>query len=84
MILYTPIPLEQVLEGHDKPIVNPLEITIEGKQLLVEPVGQGEGRVVRLLSTDPADYLDGRFLPGGKVVFTGSLPRDCNDFNLLS
>ena len=74
MILYTPLPMEQVLEGHDHPVASPLELTIEGKQLLVEPMGNGEGRVVRLLSTDPADFLDQRFLPGGRIVFTGSFP----------
>lgn len=74
MILYTPLPMEQVLEGHDHPVATPLELTIEGKQLLVEPLSNGEGRVVRLLSTDPADFLDQRFLPGGRIVFTGSFP----------
>lgn len=78
MILYTPIPLEQVLEGHDNPLDNLQEITIEGKQVLVESVGNGEGRVVRLFSTDPADYLDGRFNPGRRVVFSGNLVKENN------
>ncbi len=76
MILYTPLPLEQVLEGHDKPLNPPVEMMIEGKQFVVEPTGTGEGRIVRLLSTDPADFLDERFSPGGKVVFTGSFPAE--------
>lgn len=73
MILYTPLPIEQVMEGHDHPMSPPVEMTIEGKQVLIEPLSADRGRIIRLLSTDPADFLETRFLPGSPVVFTAAV-----------
>jgi hypothetical protein len=44
-----------------------VEITVDGVRLLAARSASGHARVVRLLSTDPADYLDGRFSPGQEI-----------------
>ncbi|MEW6423303.1 MAG: YlzJ-like family protein [Bacillota bacterium] len=65
MILYTPMQLELVVEGLEEmkePAVRLVEIG--GVPLIIEDTGPGEGRVVRLLSTDPQDYLRTDFFPG--------------------
>lgn len=41
-----------------------LQCSYLGRQLLVKPVGNGQGQIMSLLSTDPADFLDARFQAG--------------------
>ncbi|MEG1537516.1 MAG: YlzJ-like family protein [Clostridiales bacterium] len=38
-----------------------------GKRLLVRQGADGQGEIVSLLSTDPADFLDGRLAPGTRI-----------------
>jgi hypothetical protein len=45
------------------------EIEVEGKRVLFSPDGPGQGRIVRVLSTDPADYMDPRFSPGNMIFW---------------
>ncbi|MDI3317284.1 MAG: YlzJ-like family protein [Bacillota bacterium] len=49
------------------------EAQVGGRRLLVERGADGRRRVVRLLSTDPADFLDARFQPG--TVLPEPLPE---------
>lgn len=63
MILYTLMPLDTVLEGVDKEYKID-EITIDSVKLLVEPINSRFGKIARLISTDPQDYLDPKFSPG--------------------
>lgn len=68
MILYTVVPLERVLEGltpWDKRTFR--EVSVDGVRLIVEETSPGRGRVVRLLSTDPKDFLDPRYQPDACV-----------------
>ncbi|MBA2132382.1 YlzJ-like family protein [Capillibacterium thermochitinicola] len=44
------------------------EIEVEGKTVLVTVNSRGERVITRLLSTDPADYLDPRWTPGNVIV----------------
>jgi len=63
-MLYTVMPLELVLEDRGTVQVALFEMTYLGRRVVsrVGPAGQME--VVRLLSTDPQDYLDPRLCPG--------------------
>jgi len=63
MLLYTAIPLELVLEGIDK-TYDYKEIEINGVKLLVEPLDINRSRIVRIMSTNPQDYLNPEFAPG--------------------
>jgi len=49
-----------------------LEIVYRGKLLLVEPVSATQARVIRLVSTDPADFLRPDFQPGRLVSLSSS------------
>lgn len=68
MILYTPMQLELVLENFDGtnyPVYQ--EIEYKGVKLLVENVSDGKKRVIKLLSTNPADYLRTDLCPGSLI-----------------
>ncbi|MDI6823563.1 MAG: YlzJ-like family protein [Bacillota bacterium] len=66
-MLWTPMAEEAVMtdpRAYERDII---EITYRGKRLLVEPVSATEARVVRLISTDPADFLRPDLQPGRVV-----------------
>ena len=63
MLLYTPVPIEQVLEGIDKKYDH-REIDIDGIKLLVEPLDLNQAKVVRIISSNPRDYLNPNIAPG--------------------
>ncbi|MTI82828.1 MAG: hypothetical protein FH756_02795 [Firmicutes bacterium] len=70
MILYTPMQLELVLEGIEDmkhPMVR--EVELNGIPAVVEDKGFGQGKLVKLLSTDPNDYMDPNMIPGVSVNF---------------
>lgn len=68
MVLYTAMPLELVLEGMEKNH-NYKEINFYGVKLIIEPMDLNHGKIVRLISTDPQDYLKNEFYPGRIVEF---------------
>ena len=68
-IIYTPMPLELVLEGIDKEGPQYQEIEVAGTKLMVEQTGMAHGRIIRLLSTNPADYLRPEYQPGTELQF---------------
>jgi len=68
VILYTPMQLELVLEGFDKTEYPEYkEVNYRGVQMLVEGAGFGKKRIVKLLSTDPFDYLKPEMTPGNLI-----------------
>ena len=63
MTLWTIVPEELILG--QKPDMSPYEeIEFAGTKMLVEKIAAGQCRIVRLLSTDPADYLRSELQPG--------------------
>lgn len=70
MILYTPMQLELVVEGLEEmkePATRLVEIG--GVPLIIEDTAPGEGKVIRLLSTVPQDYLRTDLYPGTVIKF---------------
>ncbi len=68
VILYTPLQLELVLEGFDKTKYPEYkEIQYKGVPVLVEGLDSGKQRIVKLLSTDPFDYLKPEMAPGSLI-----------------
>ena len=63
------MPLNVVMDGSEshQPIYK--EIPWKSGILLVEETGQNTVRVVRLLSTDPADYLEPAAQPGRIIAY---------------
>nr|WP_207754904.1 YlzJ-like family protein [Desulforadius tongensis] len=60
--------LELVLEGlEEQSNANQREINVGNATLVVEDKGFGRAQVVRLISTDPQDYLNPDFAPGTEV-----------------
>ncbi len=68
MILYTPAQLELVFGG-SKETPRYRTALVDEIPVLVRETGAGCGRIERILSTDPADYLRSELSPGTPVVF---------------
>lgn len=69
MILYTPMQLELVLEGledsaHTR---SEQEIAVNNGTLVVANNGDGTANVVRLISTNPYDYMRPDYMPGALI-----------------
>lgn len=65
MILWTPMQMELVLEGIEKMTApDYCQISYQGVPMLVEKTDGGRKRIARLLSTNPADYLNTDYSPG--------------------
>jgi hypothetical protein len=69
-MLWTVMPLEMVMDGSEsyQPVYTELPWK-NGATLLVEAVGLNSARLVRLISTNPKDYLDPALQPGSIIKF---------------
>lgn len=64
MILYTVVPPETIFSSEDDEKTNgEMVVAIHNFQLVVRPK-EDKWEVVRLLSTDPNDYLNDQYQPG--------------------
>jgi hypothetical protein len=62
-VLWTVLPVELVLDGFEKcPVYEEMELA--GAKVQVERLAPQQSRIVRLLSTAPADYLRPELQPG--------------------
>ncbi|MBS3897839.1 MAG: YlzJ-like family protein [Dethiobacter sp.] len=73
-MLWTIVPLNIVMDGSDLHQPTYTEIPWKSGILLVEETGQNTARVVRLLSTDPADYLEPATQPGKILEYSKKKP----------
>jgi hypothetical protein len=69
MIMYTPLPLESVLEGMDGMTDDLSEISMNGVRLQVKMLSGNQAQVVRLISPDPQQYLNPAYAPGSYIHF---------------
>lgn len=71
-MLYTVLPLEEVLEGIEQEPGPTVQLTLGGITVEAEPLGNFQARVVRVLSTDPRHFLEPHCQPGilihGQIV----------------
>ena len=69
-MLYTIVPYDQVWDELDESVSGneSQEVTIQGCVMQVIPIDSGSGSVVRLLSTNPDDYLNPALQPGSVVL----------------
>jgi len=63
------MPPELIWEGMDNFCPQRQELRVGRLTLEVEPLGFSQARVIRLISTDPADYLDSPYQPGCIINF---------------
>ncbi len=59
--------------GSDQGEVNGLtKANYLGRDVVLLRLSNGRGRIMSLLSTDPADFMDTRFAPNGEINFPES------------
>ncbi|MCL6451540.1 MAG: YlzJ-like family protein [Acetobacteraceae bacterium] len=63
------LPAHMMNQGLDDGSGAVVEVEYDGRRLLVQPISGVEGRIVRLISTDPADYLNPAWQPGQPIRF---------------
>ncbi|WP_425060923.1 hypothetical protein SCACP_16840 [Sporomusa carbonis] len=69
MILWTIVPEEAIFVNQNQSIAAYEEIEYSGQKVLVEKVSAKEFRVVRLLTTNPSDYLRNDLQPGTIITY---------------
>ncbi len=76
MIMYTTIPLEYIFENMEQ-VENQVvkELNFGGITMMVEQTGAFEGKIIRLISPNPQDYLNPRYAPGQKIYFRPELSQ---------
>ncbi|MDR3592221.1 MAG: YlzJ-like family protein [Negativicutes bacterium] len=72
MLLWTVMPIELVLDGADK-LTAYQEIDYAGLRVLVENLGGEQCRIVRLVSTEPQDFLRPEVQPGTVLTYRAVL-----------
>ncbi|WP_223869483.1 YlzJ-like family protein [Paenibacillus sabuli] len=68
-MLYTTMPLEQVLDGLENQQDRSIMISQGGITMQVEPLAPGVGRIVRLIEAGLNDYLRPELTPGSPILF---------------
>ncbi|PKR83574.1 YlzJ-like family protein [Heyndrickxia camelliae] len=63
MILYTTVPQELIFPTEASAYGKQEIITYNGIPMMVEKVEEGK-RIIRILSTNPADYMEQSIMPG--------------------
>lgn len=69
-IFYSIIPEDIVFEGYEQYNPEYKELMVDGITMLVEMTSMTEGRIARLISPNPNDYLNPRYAPGQIVSFS--------------
>jgi hypothetical protein len=68
MVHYAALPVELIFTEELNQSSNYVEITYKGVKMIVEPIGFGKAKILRLLSTDPEHYLNPEFQPGLNIT----------------
>ena len=66
-MMWTIMPPEMIWEGIEEKPKGLLQLSWRGTPVLVEPLEFGRGKIVKLLSTDPKDFLRPELQPGSVV-----------------
>ena len=70
MIIYSTMPLELIFENfRDVEKQEIEEVQFGAATMMIEPTGKYEGRIIRLISPNPQDYLNPSYAPGQKIYF---------------
>ncbi|MBP1991276.1 YlzJ-like family protein [Paenibacillus eucommiae] len=70
MIYYSVIPSEVIFQGMEDFHPHYEEIQLNGLTMQVEPIGSNQARIVRLISTNPQDYINPRYTPGTMIEYS--------------
>lgn len=69
-MFYTVVPIEDILDGIEKEPALTMELSLGGLLLEVEPQGDFTAKIVRIISSNPQDYLHNEYQPGAVVRWT--------------
>lgn len=69
MIQYTVMPLDVVMNGIDEMKDHPMEVSVNGITMQVQPINATQATIVRLISPNPQDYLNPQYSPGRIIAF---------------
>ncbi|CEH29368.1 hypothetical protein AM501_20375 [Aneurinibacillus migulanus] len=69
MIIYSTLPMEIIFQNEDAAAYDNMEIQMNGMTMLVQPCGNNEARIVRLISPNPYDYMNPAYTPGRRIHF---------------
>jgi hypothetical protein len=69
-MFYTVIPIEDLLEGWEEEPPATVDIVVQGVLMQVEPLGNFSGRIVRIISSNPNDYIHPQYAPGSILNWT--------------
>lgn len=70
MILYTMMPQELIFPSDPESFSKQQTVNYQGIPLLVSLTDSQKAEVVRVLSTNPNDFMDERIYPGAKISFS--------------
>ncbi|MEB1810147.1 MAG: YlzJ-like family protein [Bacillaceae bacterium] len=68
MILYTMLPEEMIFPQDETSFAKQQTIPVEGGLLVVEDIGESQYKVIRLISSDPSQYLNENYSPGRIIM----------------
>ena len=66
MLLYTPLPINTIMEGYDSEITIE-EIKYNGVTMQVEVLDNKSYKIIRIISSNPYDYLQPELQPGNII-----------------
>ncbi|GEM_PF-2115051 len=64
VLMYTILPIEEVMEGWDEFEPHYVEVRRGSITMVVEPLRFGQGRIIRIISSNPSTHLDPQLQPG--------------------
>lgn len=65
-MLYTIVPQDQIFY-EDEPSIGSREVNVGGAIMQVQTMEDGFGKITRVISTNPQDYLNPQFQPGTTI-----------------
>ncbi|MFH5183230.1 YlzJ-like family protein [Paenibacillus sp. TAB 01] len=69
MIQYTVMPLDVVMSGMEDMKDHPMEVSVNGITMQVQPINATQASIVRIISPNPQDYLNPQYSPGRVIAF---------------
>lgn len=73
MIIHSIMPIEQIFDGFDTEQSDIEEVTVNGLIMQVQSINSRQARIVRLMSSNPQDYLNPAYAPGQIIQMHPSL-----------
>lgn len=72
-MIYSVIPPEQLFyDGWEQAVPQVKEVVISGITMQVHELQDGKAQIVRLISPNPMDYMNPRYMPGTIVQYTAA------------